>query len=125
MGFLGVMTKFGFCEKWRNLIHGCFCNEHFGVLVDGVPHGYFPASRGLRQGFQTGKFILAEEVLSRGLQELVSLKIRTPYHGSRSCPALSHFIFANDVRILYNGHKRNLKKLQIFLETSKKLIVML
>lgn len=26
---------------------------------------------------------------------------------------------------IYNGHKRNLKKLQIFLETSKKLIVML
>jgi hypothetical protein len=44
------------------------CNEHFGVLVDGVPHGYFPASRGLRQGFQTDMFILAEEVLSRGLQ---------------------------------------------------------
>lgn len=39
-----------FCDKWRNLIHGCLCNEHFGVLVDGVPHGYFPASRGLRQG---------------------------------------------------------------------------
>lgn len=55
MGFLGVIffLNFGFCDKWRNLIHGCLCNENFGVLVDGVPHGYFPASRGLRQGFQT------------------------------------------------------------------------
>ena len=33
----------GFCEKWQNLIHGCLCNEDFGVLVYGVPHGYFPA----------------------------------------------------------------------------------
>lgn len=45
IGFLGVMRKFGFCEKWRNFLHGCLCNEHFGVLVDG--HRYFPASRGL------------------------------------------------------------------------------
>lgn len=45
------LDRMGFCDKWRNLIHGCLCNEHFGVLVDGVPHGYFPASGGLRQGF--------------------------------------------------------------------------
>ena len=36
------LDRMGFCEKWRNLIHGCLCNEDFGVLVDGVPHGYFP-----------------------------------------------------------------------------------
>lgn len=36
----------------------------------------------------------------------------TPYHCSRSCPAPSHFLFANGVLILYNGHhKQNLKKL--------------
>lgn len=72
----------------------------------------------------TSLLILAEEVLSRGLQELVSLKMITPYHALRSCQTLSHLLFANDVLVLYNGHKRNLKKLQIFLETSKKLIVM-
>ncbi|EEF45745.1 conserved hypothetical protein [Ricinus communis] len=48
----------------------------------------------------------------------------TPSHALRSCPTLSHLLFANDVLILYNGHKQNLKKLQIFLERSKKLIVM-
>lgn len=86
--------------------------------------GTFQLLEGCDKGSKPSLLILAEEVLSRGLQELVSLKMITPYHGLRSCPALSHLLFANDVLILYNGHKRNLKKLQIFLETSQKLIVM-
>lgn len=87
--------------------------------------GTFQLLEGCDKGSKPSLLILAEEVLSRGLQELVSLKMITPYHGSISCPALSYFLFANDVIILYNGHKRNLKKLKIFLETSKKLILML
>ena len=81
--------------------------------------GTFQLLEGCDKGSKPSLLILAEEVLSRGLQELVSLKMITPYHGSRSCPALSHLLFANDVIILYNGHKRNLKKLKIFLETKK------
>lgn len=86
--------------------------------------GTFQLLEGCDRGSKPSLLILAEEVLSWGLQELVSLKMITPYHGSRSCPALSHLLFANDVRILYNGHKRNLKKLKIFLEIRKRLIVM-
>lgn len=88
--------------------------------------GTFQLLEGCDKSSKPSLLILAEEVLSQGLQELVSFQMITPYHGFRSCPALSHLLFANDVLIwrLYNGHKRNLKKLKIFLETSQKLIVM-
>lgn len=85
--------------------------------------GTFQLLEGCDKGSKPSLLILAEEVLSRGLQELVSLKMITPYHASRSCPALSHFTFSLRtmlyIILLYNSHKRNLKKLQIFLETSK------
>lgn len=86
--------------------------------------GTFQLLEGCDKGSKPSLLILAEEVLSRGLQELVSFKMIPTYHALRSCPTLSHLLFANDVLVLYNGHKRNLKKLKIFLETSKKLIVM-
>ncbi|YP_173392.1 hypothetical protein NitaMp046 (mitochondrion) [Nicotiana tabacum] len=84
--------------------------------------GTFQLLEGCDKGSKPSLLILAEEVLSR---DLVSLKMITFYHASRSCPALSYFLFDNDVLILYNSHKRNLKKQKIFLERSKKLIVML
>lgn len=110
-----------FCDKWRNFIHGCLCNviQTCECLWMVCHMGTFQLLEGCDKGSKPSLLILAEEVLSRGLQELVSLKMITPYHASRSCPALSHFLFANDVIILYNSHKRNLKKLQIFLKKSQ------
>lgn len=81
--------------------------------------GTFQLLEGCDKGSKPSLLIFAEEVL------MVSLKMITSYHASRSCPALSYFLFDNDVLILYNSHKRNLKKQKIFLERSKKLIVML
>lgn len=81
--------------------------------------GTFQLLEGCDKGSKPSLLIFAEEVL------MVSLKMITSYHASRSCPALSYFLFDNDVLILYNSHKRNLKKQKILLERSKKLIVML
>lgn len=69
--------------------------------------GTFQLLEGCDKGSKPSLLILAEEVLSRGLQELVSLKMIRPYHASRSCPALSHFLFANDVLIAINGILRS------------------
>lgn len=45
-----VATK-GFRVTWRKWIYGCLSWAHFSVILNGFPHGFFPASRGLRQVF--------------------------------------------------------------------------
>lgn len=63
------------------------------------------SSRGLRQGdpLAPSLFIIAEEVLSRGLLALYASGAVKPFHVPRGCPATSHLLFADDTIIFTNG----------------------
>ena len=43
-----VMQHMGFGPKWIRWIWWCVLTVRFSVLVNGVPAGFFPSSRGLR-----------------------------------------------------------------------------
>lgn len=45
-----VLARKGFGAKWRSWMHGCLSSTHFQVIINGSPKGFFPTSRGLRQG---------------------------------------------------------------------------
>ena len=72
-------------SKWIGYIHAMFTNNWFSVLYNGGVHGYFHSTRGLRQGdlLAPSLFILAEEVLSRGLSHLLEQGRSKPYHVPR------------------------------------------
>lgn len=117
-GFLfDILSKFGFSQTWINLIKGLFTKCWFSVIFNGNLGGFFPSSRGLRQGdpLAPSLFILAEEALSRGLQDLFCKKIITPFATAREGPIVSHLLFADDTVIFTNGSQGSLRRMMAFL----------
>lgn len=112
-----VLLRFGFHPGWVNYIRAMFTNCWFSVLYNGGVHGFFKSTRGLRQGdpLASSLFILAQEVLSRGLTTLLDHGLVKAYHGPRGCPAISHLLFADDTIIFTNGSKASLTNLLRFL----------
>ncbi|GAA0164582.1 hypothetical protein LIER_20178 [Lithospermum erythrorhizon] len=64
-----IMTKFGFSAEWIDRILACISNSWFSVLLNGELAGFFPSSKGIRQGdpISPGLFALASDYLIRGL----------------------------------------------------------
>jgi hypothetical protein len=98
---LKIMEKLGFCEKWIGLISECISSPTFSILINGFPLGSISPSRGLRQGDPLSPFlfILGTEVLSR---LLVNVENNGSFKGfplARTCPRVSHLLFADDLII--------------------------
>lgn len=45
-----IMAKEGFGSRRRKWIEGCLSSFRFSIMIKETPQGFFPASRGLRQG---------------------------------------------------------------------------
>lgn len=71
----------------------------------------------MRQGdaLSPSLFIIAAEVMSRGLNKLVVVGIITPFSTPQRCDNISHLAFADDLIIFTNGSQKSLLKLMGFL----------
>ncbi|XP_042482204.1 uncharacterized protein LOC122062621 [Macadamia integrifolia] len=112
-----VMRKFGFSETWIGWVHQLLDSAKISILLNGGPVGYFNVGRGLRQGDPLSPllFVLAEEVLCRGLNMLIREKKIKPLNGPRGMPTPSHMLFADDIFIFINASIRYVKNLKSFL----------
>ncbi|RVW47226.1 putative ribonuclease H protein [Vitis vinifera] len=94
----------------------CVSSAKFSILVNGVPAGFFPSTRGLRQGDPLSPylFVMGMEVLDvfirRAVEEgyLSGCNIRG---GSRTSLNISHLFFADDTIVFCEASKEQVSHL--------------
>jgi hypothetical protein len=103
-GFLIYMLRrCGFIQRWCHRIYTCISTAKFSVLVNGTSCGFFPSSRGLRQGDPLSPllFIIVMYALSRMLTRARDGGFISGFAVGRTTPiTTSHLLFAGDTLIL-------------------------
>ncbi|KAK3204284.1 hypothetical protein Dsin_018330 [Dipteronia sinensis] len=106
-----VLRCFDFSASFIGWVEAIFDSARISVLINGSLHGYFPCSRGVRQGdpFSHILFCLAEDFLSRYLTHLVDSGSMTSISSSIGMRAPSYFLYADDVIIFFRASPQNLQ----------------
>ena len=108
-----VMQKMGFGSKWLGWIWSCISTSKHSILVNGVPAGFFPSSKGLRQGDPLSPylFVMGMEVLSALIRRAVVggfLCGCSIGGGRRPTVNISHLLFADDTVVFCEAKKEHL-----------------
>lgn len=100
-----VLKAFGFNNIFCEWIHTILLSAKLSISINGKSEGYFSCSRGVRQGDPLSPllFCLAEEVLSRGISQLVSAGKIQLIKGNISQAIPSHILYADDVMLFCKG----------------------
>jgi hypothetical protein len=98
---LKILSLLGFHPIWVQWIRQCITTSSFSILLDGAPFGKFFPSRGLRHGDPLSPFlfIMGSEILSRLILREENLGFLKGIKMARSCPPITHLLFADDVMI--------------------------
>jgi hypothetical protein len=112
-----LLERCGFGVKWRNWIHFCISSVRFSVLINGTPCGFFPSSRGLRQGESLSPlmFVLVMEALSRLMDRAVDRGYLEGFSVDNSNAAglkVSHMLFADDTLVFCGATRDQLYHLK-------------
>ncbi|RVW46135.1 Transposon TX1 uncharacterized 149 kDa protein [Vitis vinifera] len=113
---LKVLQKMGFGSKWVGWMWSCISSAKFSVMVNGVPAGFFPSSKGLRQGDPLSPylFVVGMEVLDVLIRKAVEGGFLSGCNirgGSESPLHISHLFFADDTIIFCEARKDHLTHL--------------
>ena len=111
-----VIQKMRFGSKWLGWIWRCISIARFSVLVNEVLAGFFPSTKGLRQGDPLSPylFVLGMEVLDALIWRVVAGRFLSRcciWGGRRPTLNISHLFFVDDTVIFCEAKKENLTHL--------------
>jgi hypothetical protein len=111
---LKVFHCFGFNDVFCNWIHVILQSAFLSISVNGKAEGYLNCSRGVRQGDPISPLLLclAEDVLSRGISNLVNSGVLDQIKGTRHFKVPSHTFYADDLMVFCKGKLSGLKELK-------------
>ena len=94
-----MLIRFNFPSDIIEIIMSCVSTVSTSILFNGEALEPIYPSRGIRQGdpLSSYLFILCMELLGQLIQEKCRLKLWQPIKASRSGPAFSHLLFADDL----------------------------
>ncbi|CAL0303089.1 unnamed protein product [Lupinus luteus] len=115
---LNTLQKFGFNHKFRKWIHLILHSARLSINVNGKMVGYFKCTRGVRQGDPLSPilFCLAEDVLSRGISNLLSEGKISTINGPKGIKTPSHVLYVDDIFIFCKGKRRELLLLRSLID---------
>lgn len=96
-----ILQAHGFSDACCKLIIGCISSAHYSVLVNGSPYGFFPGSRGIRQGdpLSPTLFSFLADILSRLLSKAELEGKISGVKVTRYSPRITHLMYADDLLI--------------------------
>ncbi|WMV41297.1 hypothetical protein MTR67_034682 [Solanum verrucosum] len=108
-----VLRKFGFAEEMINMIWRIVSNNWYSVLINGRAHGFFHSTRGLKQGdpLSPTLFIIAAEVLARGLNSLHRDADFKGFGLPKWSPQINHLSYADDTILFCSGNRGSVIKM--------------
>ncbi|KAJ6941863.1 hypothetical protein NC652_007817 [Populus alba x Populus x berolinensis] len=91
-------------------IKACISSATFSISLNGELHGFFPSSRGLRQGDPLSPylFVLGMEGLG-GLLKIASMSTQFRFHWRCKQNAITHLTFADDLMIFSHADIASVK----------------
>ena len=104
----------GFGSRWLTWIKWCISTASFSVLINGSHAGFFPSSRGLRQGDPLSPylFVIGMEALSCMINQAVDgnyLSGSSVAIGRGEDLSISHLLYADDTFIFCKADLHQLK----------------
>ncbi|KAJ4777159.1 RNA-directed DNA polymerase (reverse transcriptase)-related family protein [Rhynchospora pubera] len=108
-----AMAALNMPDKLINLVLYSFNHAKVTIQVNGMGDGFIIPTRGLRQGCPMSPycFIMVMEMLTRKLRRAQEMQKIQGIRLARTCPILTHFIYADDLIVLGNADATDVQEL--------------
>lgn len=113
-----VLERFGLNWRWINWVKSCISTPTFLVLVNGASHGFFAASRGLRQGDPLSPFLFI--IIAEALRSINQLKENGRWKGmtiTMGLDPITHQQFADDTILFVTACRTKARVIGSFLDS--------
>ncbi|XP_059663437.1 uncharacterized protein LOC132309102 [Cornus florida] len=111
-----VLRWHGFSDKWIKWISVCTTSPKFSILCNGVPAGYFSASRGIRQGCPLSPllFSFVTEFFSNLIENAIAEgRIKVSKAVSQGNLKISHAFYADDLLMVVKTDIPTIKAIDV------------